>query len=164
MLHFQSSFYCASLFHIWCMYICYQLFWFDEMYWVIPIMMIYMYIKFSSFTLYHIWSSITSISDAQGEGYLPPQNPDAASLFCYTCLFCFCTGDPRRPYPTDFEMRLGFLGKVGDLPLNTPVLQSQGSYGEPMSSNRSTAQTGKVCRQQLLSVSNKYLKKMVAIS
>ncbi|XP_022288375.1 mediator of RNA polymerase II transcription subunit 4-like [Crassostrea virginica] len=50
-------------------------------------------------------------------------------------------GDPRRPYPTDFEMRLGFLGKVGDLPLNTPVLQSQGSYGEPMSSNRSTAQT-----------------------
>lgn len=50
-------------------------------------------------------------------------------------------GDPRRPYPTDFEMRLGFLGKVGDLPLNTPVLQSQGSYGEPMSSNRNTAQT-----------------------
>jgi hypothetical protein len=46
------------------------------------------------------------------------------------------TGDPRRPYPTDFEMR---LGKV-DLPLNTPMLQSQGSYGEPMSSNRSSTQ------------------------
>lgn len=46
------------------------------------------------------------------------------------------TGDPRRPYPTDFEMR---LGKV-DLPLNTPLLQSQGSYGEPMSSNRSSTQ------------------------
>lgn len=55
---------------------------------------------------------------------------------------CHFAGDPRRPYPTDFEMRLGFLGKVGDLPLNTPVLQSQGSYGEPMSSNRNTAQTG----------------------
>ncbi|XP_062592931.1 mediator of RNA polymerase II transcription subunit 4-like [Saccostrea cucullata] len=50
-------------------------------------------------------------------------------------------GDPRRPYPTDFEMRLGFLGKAGDLPLNTPVLQSQGSYGDPISSNRSGAQT-----------------------
>ncbi|XP_048744182.1 mediator of RNA polymerase II transcription subunit 4-like [Ostrea edulis] len=47
-------------------------------------------------------------------------------------------GDPRRPYPTDFEMR---LGKV-DLPLNTPLLQSQGSYGEPMSSNRSSTQDG----------------------
>ncbi|OWF40443.1 mediator of RNA polymerase II transcription subunit 4-like [Mizuhopecten yessoensis] len=52
-------------------------------------------------------------------------------------------GDPRRPYPTDFEMRLGFLGKCsGDLPINGQQLQSQGSYGEPMSSNRTSAGLG----------------------
>lgn len=50
-------------------------------------------------------------------------------------------GDPRRPYPTDFEMRLGFLGKAGDIPAGAHMLQSQGSYGEPMSSNRSSANT-----------------------
>ncbi|XP_071163192.1 mediator of RNA polymerase II transcription subunit 4-like [Mytilus edulis] len=50
-------------------------------------------------------------------------------------------GDPRRPYPTDFEMRLGFLGKGSDIPAGTHMLQSQGSYGEPMSSNRSSANT-----------------------
>lgn len=49
-------------------------------------------------------------------------------------------GDPRRPYPTDFEMRHGFLGKQSDLPMNSQVVQTQGTYGEPMSSNRSTAQ------------------------
>ncbi|XP_053605462.1 mediator of RNA polymerase II transcription subunit 4 [Plodia interpunctella] len=27
-------------------------------------------------------------------------------------------GDPRRPYPTDLEMRLGMLGRLCDLPLN----------------------------------------------
>ncbi|XP_017798274.1 PREDICTED: mediator of RNA polymerase II transcription subunit 4 isoform X1 [Habropoda laboriosa] len=27
-------------------------------------------------------------------------------------------GDPRRPYPTDIEMRLGYLGRLSDLPLN----------------------------------------------
>lgn len=27
-------------------------------------------------------------------------------------------GDPRRPYPTDLEMRLGLLGRLCDLPLN----------------------------------------------
>lgn len=26
-------------------------------------------------------------------------------------------GDPRRPYPTDIEMRQGFLGRMSDLPL-----------------------------------------------
>jgi mediator of RNA polymerase II transcription subunit 4 len=26
-------------------------------------------------------------------------------------------GDPRRPYPTDLEMRMGFLGRLSDLPL-----------------------------------------------
>lgn len=58
------------------------------------------------------------------------------------------SGDPRRPYPTDFEMRHGFLGKAGDIPAGGHMLQSQGSYGEPMSSNRSSANTsmGKSCR------------------
>lgn len=35
-------------------------------------------------------------------------------------------GDPRRPYPTDIEMRLGFLGRLSDLPLNGHLLQQQG--------------------------------------
>lgn len=56
-------------------------------------------------------------------------------------LYTFSSGDPRRPYPTDFEMRHGFLGKAGDLPAGSQLLQSQGSYGEPMSSNRSSANT-----------------------
>ncbi|KAK3096064.1 hypothetical protein FSP39_022687 [Pinctada imbricata] len=51
-------------------------------------------------------------------------------------------GDQRRPYPTDVEMRHGILGKLSDLPNNNPILQSQGSYGEPMSSNRAQS-TGK---------------------
>lgn len=51
----------------------------------------------------------------------------------------FSAGDPRRPYPTDFEMRHGFLGKIGDQPINPQLLQSQGSYGEPMTSNRTSA-------------------------
>ena len=34
-------------------------------------------------------------------------------------------GDPRRPYPTDIEMRLGFLGRLSDLPLNGHLLQQQ---------------------------------------
>lgn len=34
-------------------------------------------------------------------------------------------GDPRRPYPTDIEMRLGYLGRLSDLPLNGQLL---GSY------------------------------------
>ena len=29
-------------------------------------------------------------------------------------------GDPRRPYPTDLEMRMGFLGRLSDLPLSAP--------------------------------------------
>lgn len=34
-------------------------------------------------------------------------------------------GDLRRPYPTDIEMRLGFLGRLSDLPLNGHLLQQQ---------------------------------------
>ncbi|KAK4881090.1 hypothetical protein RN001_004409 [Aquatica leii] len=33
-------------------------------------------------------------------------------------------GDPRRPYPTDIEMRLGFLGRLSD-PINGHLLQQQ---------------------------------------
>lgn len=35
-------------------------------------------------------------------------------------------GDPRRPYPTDIEMRLGFLGRLSD-PINGHLLQQQNS-------------------------------------
>ncbi|KAG1672964.1 Mediator of RNA polymerase II transcription subunit 4 [Nymphon striatum] len=38
-------------------------------------------------------------------------------------------GDPRRPYPTDIEMRLGFLGRLSDLPMNGN-LQQQSSLSE----------------------------------
>ena len=38
-------------------------------------------------------------------------------------------------------MRLGFLGKASDLPAGSQMLQSQGSYGDPTSSNRSSANT-----------------------
>lgn len=34
-------------------------------------------------------------------------------------------GDPRRPYPTDIEMRVGFLGRLSDMPLNGHMLQQQ---------------------------------------
>ncbi|XP_015511934.1 mediator of RNA polymerase II transcription subunit 4 isoform X2 [Neodiprion pinetum] len=33
-------------------------------------------------------------------------------------------GDPRRPYPTDIEMRLGVLGRLSDLPLNGQMIGS----------------------------------------
>ncbi|XP_076350724.1 mediator complex subunit 4 [Tachypleus tridentatus] len=41
-------------------------------------------------------------------------------------------GDPRRPYPTDIEMRSGFLGRMSDLPLSSSVLQQQqqGNLGD----------------------------------
>lgn len=39
-------------------------------------------------------------------------------------------GDPRRPYPTDIEMRQGYLGRLSDLPLSGPPLQPQGSLGD----------------------------------
>ncbi|XP_060526712.1 mediator of RNA polymerase II transcription subunit 4 [Cylas formicarius] len=35
-------------------------------------------------------------------------------------------GDPRRPYPTDIEMRLGLLGRLSD-PINGHMLQQQTS-------------------------------------
>lgn len=38
-------------------------------------------------------------------------------------------GDPRRPYPTDIEMRLGFLGRVSD-PLNGHMLQQANSMAD----------------------------------
>lgn len=38
-------------------------------------------------------------------------------------------GDPRRPYPTDIEMRLGFLGRLSD-PMNGHILQQQNSLSD----------------------------------
>lgn len=38
-------------------------------------------------------------------------------------------GDPRRPYPTDIEMRLGFLGRISD-PLNGHMLQQASSMAD----------------------------------
>ncbi|CAN7996952.1 unnamed protein product [Ixodes hexagonus] len=39
-------------------------------------------------------------------------------------------GNPRRPYPTDIEMRQGYLGRLSDLPLSGPPLQQQGNLGD----------------------------------
>ncbi|XP_064456068.1 mediator of RNA polymerase II transcription subunit 4-like [Ornithodoros turicata] len=39
-------------------------------------------------------------------------------------------GDQRRPYPTDIEMRQGFLGRLSDLPLTGAPLQQQGNLGD----------------------------------
>lgn len=38
-------------------------------------------------------------------------------------------GDPRRPYPTDIEMRLGFLGRLSD-PINGHLLQNPNSMSD----------------------------------
>lgn len=38
-------------------------------------------------------------------------------------------GDPRRPYPTDIEMRCGLLGRLSDLPINGHLL-SQNSLSD----------------------------------
>ncbi|CAH1103691.1 unnamed protein product [Psylliodes chrysocephalus] len=38
-------------------------------------------------------------------------------------------GDPRRPYPTDIEMRLGLLGRLGD-PMNGHMLAQQNSMSD----------------------------------
>lgn len=39
-------------------------------------------------------------------------------------------GDPRRPYPTDIEMRLGFLGRLSELPANGHLLQQQNNLSD----------------------------------
>lgn len=36
-------------------------------------------------------------------------------------------GDPRRPYPTDLDMRLGLLSRYNDPPINGHVLPQQGN-------------------------------------
>ncbi|XP_058811750.1 mediator of RNA polymerase II transcription subunit 4 [Topomyia yanbarensis] len=51
-------------------------------------------------------------------------------------------GDLRRPYPTDIEMRLGFLGK-SDLNINGHNLQHQNSLNE-MHRNTTTSSAGSV--------------------
>nr|CAH7745042.1 unnamed protein product [Callosobruchus chinensis] len=47
-------------------------------------------------------------------------------------------GDPRRPYPTDIEMRLGLLGRLSD-PINGHLLAQQNSMSDlhrPVSSSQ----------------------------
>lgn len=51
-------------------------------------------------------------------------------------MLYFLSGDPRRPYPTDIEMRLGFLGRLSDLPMSGNALTqgnldmvSRGTHG-----------------------------------
>lgn len=39
-------------------------------------------------------------------------------------------GDPRRPYPTDIEMRLGFLGRLSESPANGHTLPQQNSVND----------------------------------
>lgn len=34
------------------------------------------------------------------------------------CCACVCVGDPRRPYPTDLEMRSGMLGNMSNMSTN----------------------------------------------
>ncbi|GAB6024170.1 Mediator of RNA polymerase II transcription subunit 4 [Chamberlinius hualienensis] len=41
-------------------------------------------------------------------------------------------GDPRRPYPTDFEMRSGYLGRLSDRPHNGHVGNQQSNLLDPM--------------------------------
>ncbi|KAL3847808.1 hypothetical protein ACJMK2_018700 [Sinanodonta woodiana] len=49
-------------------------------------------------------------------------------------------GDPRRPYPTDFEMRSGCLAKLSDLPASTQTSQTQGTYTDSSSTRQSSLQ------------------------
>ncbi|XP_014203914.1 mediator of RNA polymerase II transcription subunit 4 [Copidosoma floridanum] len=41
-------------------------------------------------------------------------------------------GDPRRPYPTDIEMRLGCLGRLSDLPLNGQIVGPHSSISSDL--------------------------------
>ena len=60
----------------------------------------------------------------------------------------FLSGDPRRPYPTDLDMRCGFLGRINDLPISSQGLTSQASYSESLSSHgRTSAQMGESISQ-----------------
>ncbi|KAG8285615.1 Mediator of RNA polymerase II transcription subunit 4 [Homalodisca vitripennis] len=43
-------------------------------------------------------------------------------------------GDPRRPYPTDIEMRLGFLGRLNDMPMNGHMMQQASNMPEMLRS------------------------------
>lgn len=54
-------------------------------------------------------------------------------------------GDPRRPYPTDFEMRSGFLGKISDLPISS--VHTQISYSDALGPTR-PPQVGKCAEHQ----------------
>lgn len=58
-------------------------------------------------------------------------------------------GDPRRPYPTDIEMRLGFLGRLSD-PINGHLLQQQNTMTEI---HRPGHPGGKIWMEFILSLS-----------
>lgn len=60
-------------------------------------------------------------------------------------------------------MRCGWLAKMSDLPTHTPTQQAQGSYGEPMASNRSSAVPGQGIVKKLLYNALSLLKKSVMI-
>ncbi|ELU18352.1 hypothetical protein CAPTEDRAFT_225323 [Capitella teleta] len=45
-------------------------------------------------------------------------------------------GDPRRPYPTEIDMRLGILAKLGDPTISNQALQQQASFPESMNTLR----------------------------
>ena len=47
-------------------------------------------------------------------------------------------GDPRRPYPTDIEMRLGCLGRLSDLPLNGQMVGPHSNLSNDL--HRTTAE------------------------
>ncbi|KAF0772205.1 mediator of RNA polymerase II transcription subunit 4 [Aphis craccivora] len=56
-------------------------------------------------------------------------------------------GDARRPYPTDIEMRMGYLGRLSDLPLNGHIMQPQGLADMVRSNNQIVKQILKLDRQ-----------------
>ena len=54
----------------------------------------------------------------------------------YLSLCTLSTGDPRRPYPTDLDMRQGFLGGMGTYPDHSRhPPQTQTSTGEELCSH-----------------------------
>ena len=48
----------------------------------------------------------------------------------------FCAGDPRRPYPTDIDMRSGVLARINDTALNQQALSSANTLSEVLGHGR----------------------------
>ncbi|CAH1780659.1 unnamed protein product [Owenia fusiformis] len=49
-------------------------------------------------------------------------------------------GDPRRPYPTDVEMRMGFLGQMSNLPSENLTNHVHGNFSDTLSASRGVGQ------------------------